>query len=87
MDVGPKMEEEFFYLGGGPAGWPHGDLNFMQITNAQDIWFWKHDATRIFFVKPAYSVVELVSRVDVVPLEVSRNLYWPKCESLGHHLK
>ncbi|GAU33935.1 hypothetical protein TSUD_357340 [Trifolium subterraneum] len=46
-------------------------LNSIQITNANDNWFWKHDANGIFFVKSAYSVVELASRVDVVMPEVS----------------
>lgn len=45
-------------------------LNSIQITDAQDIWFWKYDATRIFSVKSAYSIVELASRVDVAPPEV-----------------
>jgi hypothetical protein len=35
-----------------------------------DIWFWKYDATGIFSVKSAYSIVELASRVDVAPPEV-----------------
>jgi hypothetical protein len=46
-------------------------LNSIQITSTQDIWFWKHDATGIFSVKSAYSVVDLASRVDIVPPEVS----------------
>jgi hypothetical protein len=47
----------------------------IQITNAQDIWFWKHDVTRIFSAKLAYSVVELASKVDVVPPDCP-NLSW-----------
>jgi hypothetical protein len=50
----------------------------IQITNAQDIWFWKHDVTRIFSAKLAYSVVELASKVDVVPPDCP-NLSWGKC--------
>ncbi|MCH87610.1 putative non-LTR retroelement reverse transcriptase [Trifolium medium] len=34
-------------------------------------WVDEHDATGIFSVKSAYSVVELASRVDVIPPEVS----------------
>ncbi|GAU49947.1 hypothetical protein TSUD_408420 [Trifolium subterraneum] len=45
-------------------------LNSIQITNANDNWFWKHDANGIFSVKSAYSVVELDSRVDVAMPEV-----------------
>jgi hypothetical protein len=48
-----------------------GALNSIQITNTQDIWLWKNDATRIFSVKSAYSIVELDSTVDVGPPEVS----------------
>ncbi|PNX86695.1 hypothetical protein L195_g046994 [Trifolium pratense] len=47
-----------------------GTLNSIHITNAQEIWFWKHNATGIFSVKSAYSVVELSSGIDVVPPEV-----------------
>ncbi|GAU22757.1 hypothetical protein TSUD_129690 [Trifolium subterraneum] len=46
-------------------------LNSIQITKANDNWFWKHDANGIFSVKSAYSIVELASRVDVVMPEVS----------------
>jgi hypothetical protein len=31
-----------------------GALNSIQITNAQDISFWKHNATGIFSIKSAY---------------------------------
>jgi hypothetical protein len=48
-----------------------GALNSIQITNTQDIWLWNNDATRIFSVKLAYSIVVLDSTVDVGPPAVS----------------
>ncbi|MCI37097.1 hypothetical protein A2U01_0058321, partial [Trifolium medium] len=34
-----------------------GNLNSYQMYDAQDLWVWKHDATGIFSVKSAYSVL------------------------------
>jgi hypothetical protein len=61
-----------------------GAMNSIQITNAQDIWFWVHDSIRIFFVKSTYSVVKLASWVGVVLLP---DLSWLKCENLADHSK
>jgi hypothetical protein len=41
-----------------------GVLIFIQISNGRDILFWKHDSTRFFFVKSAYSILERASRVE-----------------------
>ncbi|GAU11500.1 hypothetical protein TSUD_344900 [Trifolium subterraneum] len=46
-------------------------LNSYQISNDQDLWVWKHDATRIFSVKSAYSVLVSNLGVTVVSPEVS----------------
>jgi hypothetical protein len=43
------------------------DLNFVQISNAQDIWVWEHESNGIFSVKSAYSVLELAYRAESAP--------------------
>ncbi|MCI39353.1 hypothetical protein A2U01_0060584, partial [Trifolium medium] len=47
-----------------------GTLNSMQISNAQDIWFWKHDSTGIFSVRSVYLFLERARGVEAAPSAV-----------------
>ncbi|MCI31069.1 hypothetical protein A2U01_0052280 [Trifolium medium] len=48
-----------------------GALNSYQMSNTQDLWVWKHDATGIFSVKSAYSVLASNMGVRVASSVVS----------------